>query len=158
MISIMMQSRNAKCNVLESVFGIFLHLTNTPQKVIQVLSHMGISISISAIHTAIHSLSLETHETLRAMGQTLIVGYAYDNFDIDFKTAVPTIEKIGDTLTHLTSGTLIMLEHGVQQEDLMCSEELWEKSSLNPLQDSIQLDRTCKDLLNLHPEPACPSS
>jgi hypothetical protein len=51
-----------------------------------------------------------------------------------------------------------MLEHSVQQEDLMCSEDLWEKSSLNPLQDSVQLDRTCKDLLNLHSEPACPLS
>lgn len=149
----MMQSQNAKCNALESVFGIFLHSTSTPEKVIQALSHMGISISISAIHAAIHSLSIETHETLRAMGQTLLVGYAYDNFDIDFKTAVPTIEKIGDTLTHLTSGTLIMLEHGVKQEHLECSDELWAKSSLNPFHNSIPLEHTTKDLLNLHPEP-----
>ena len=128
-----MQSRNQKCNALESVFGIFLHSTNTPQKVIQALAHMGISISISSIHLAIHSLSLETHETLRTMGQTLLVGYAYDNFDIDFKNSVPTIEKVGDTLAHLTSGTLIMLEHGMKQEDLKCSEYLWQKSSLNSL-------------------------
>ena len=158
MISIMMQSRNPKCNALETVFGIFLHSTNTPQKVIEALSHMGISISVSAIRTAIHSLSLETHETLRAMGQTYLVGYAYDNFDIDFKTGVPTIEKIGDTLTHLTSGTLILLEHGVKQEDLKCSDELWAKSSLNPIQNSVQLERTCKDLLNLHPEAEFPLS
>ncbi|KAF8150232.1 hypothetical protein B0H34DRAFT_826645 [Crassisporium funariophilum] len=158
MISIMMQSRNPKCNALESVFGIFLHSTSTPQKVINALSHMGISISVSAIHAAIHSLSLETYENLRAMGQTCLVGYAYDNFDIDFKTAVPTIEKIGDTLTHLTSGTLIMLEHGVTQEDLKCSDELWAKSTINPTQTSIQLERTCRDLLNLHPEPAVPPS
>ncbi|KAF8183269.1 hypothetical protein K438DRAFT_1444381, partial [Mycena galopus ATCC 62051] len=81
MISIMMQSRNSKCNALESVFGIFLHSTNTPEKVIQALAHMGISISPTAIHRAIHSLSGETFETLRDMGETLLVGYAYDNFD-----------------------------------------------------------------------------
>jgi hypothetical protein len=52
------------------------------------------------------------------MGQTLLVGYAYDNFDIDFKTNVPSIEKSGETLTHLTSGTLIHLDHGVTHEDL----------------------------------------
>jgi hypothetical protein len=80
MISIMMQSRNAKCNALESVFGKFLHSTNTPEKVIQAATHMGISISSSAIQTAIHALSIETYETLREMGQTLLVGYAYDNF------------------------------------------------------------------------------
>ncbi|KAF8142661.1 hypothetical protein K438DRAFT_1466413, partial [Mycena galopus ATCC 62051] len=44
MISIIMQSHNSKCNALESVFGIFLHSTNTPEKVIQALAHMGISI------------------------------------------------------------------------------------------------------------------
>jgi hypothetical protein len=59
-----MQSRNAKCNALESVFGIFLHSTNTPEKVIQALAHMGISISPSAIQTAIHALSIETYQTL----------------------------------------------------------------------------------------------
>ena len=153
MMSMMMQSRNAKCNALESVFGIFLHSTNTPEKVIQALAHMGISISSSAINSAIHSLSSETYETLRDMGQTLIVGYAYDNFDIDFKTSTPTIEKIGgDTLTHLTSGTLIMLEHGVKPDDLQCSQELWEKSALNPQVESAPIAQTCADLIALHPE------
>jgi hypothetical protein len=157
MISIMMQSRNNKCNALESIIGIFLHSTNTPEKVIQALAHMGISISLAAIHTAIHSLSLETHETLRKMGQTLIVGYAYDNFDIDFKTAVPTIEKIGDTLTHLTSGSLIMLEHGVTNKDLKCSKALWSKSALNPQQKNPPPEYTAMDLLKLHPEVDHPS-
>lgn len=55
---------------MQSVFGIFLHSTNTPEKVIQVLAHMGISISPSAIHSAIHALSIETYETLQEMGQT----------------------------------------------------------------------------------------
>ncbi|KAJ7800011.1 hypothetical protein B0H13DRAFT_2244977 [Mycena leptocephala] len=96
-ISIMMQSRNSKCNVLESVFGIFLHSTNTPEKVIQALAHMGISISQTAIHRAIHSLSAETTDTLREMGQTLLAA---------------------DPLTHLTSGALIRLEHGVVPADL----------------------------------------
>lgn len=157
MISIMMQSRNAKCNVLKSVFGIFLHSTSTPEKVIQALAHMGVSVSTSAIHTAIHALSTETYETLQEMGQTLLAGYAYDNYDVDFKTVTPTIEKAGDTLTHLTSGTIIMLEHRVTQEDLKCSEELWNKSPLNPLLESTPPPCTCRDLLNLHPEVDHPS-
>ncbi|KAJ7081388.1 hypothetical protein B0H15DRAFT_786424, partial [Mycena belliarum] len=156
MISIMMQSRNPKCNALESVFGIFLHSTNTPEKVIQALAHMGISISQTAIHRAIHSLSAETVETLRDMGQTLLVGYAYDNFDINFPTLVPTIEKAADPLTHLTSGALICLEHGVVAEDLECSEELWASSALNPnLPKAAAVPR--QDLEMLHPESDDPS-
>ncbi|KAJ6538738.1 hypothetical protein B0H10DRAFT_1709153, partial [Mycena sp. CBHHK59/15] len=58
-------------------------------------------------------------------GQTLLVGYAYDNFDIDFHVIVPMVEKEKDTLTHLTSGDFIYLEHGVEPEHLKCSEELW---------------------------------
>ncbi|KAF5313897.1 hypothetical protein D9619_013000 [Psilocybe cf. subviscida] len=157
MISIMMQNRNAKCNALESVFGIFLHSTCTPEKVISALAHMGISISGSAILAAVKSLSEETRDTLREMGQTLLVGYAYDNFDANFKVLVPTIEKSGDTLTHLTSGCLIMLEHGVTQEDLKCSEELWTKSTLNPKNKNTNLPETCSDLVMLHPETDHPS-
>ncbi|KAJ7105154.1 hypothetical protein C8R44DRAFT_529514, partial [Mycena epipterygia] len=136
LLFIMMQSRNNKCNALESVFGIFLHSTNTPEKVIQALAHMGISISPAAIHTAIHALSAETVITLRQMGQTLLVGYAYDNFDVNFPTIVPTIEKATDPLTHMTSGAVICLEHSVVLEDLKCSEELWQTSALNPDSDA----------------------
>ncbi|KAJ7721904.1 hypothetical protein B0H16DRAFT_1790230 [Mycena metata] len=156
MISIMMQSRNNKSNALESVFGVFLHSTNTPEKVIQALAHMGISISPSAIHSAIHSLSQETIETLRTMGQTLLVGYAYDNFDINFPTIVPTIEKAIDPLTHLTSGAIICLDHDVVLEDLACSEELWAKSALNPALDPPPpLEE--HNLEAIHPETDHPS-
>ncbi|KAJ7101209.1 hypothetical protein C8R44DRAFT_641767 [Mycena epipterygia] len=151
MISIMMQSRNNKCNALESVFGIFLHSTNTPEKVIQALAHMGISISPTAILSAIHALSTETIDTLREMGQTLLVGYAYDNFDINFPTIVPVIEKTGDPLTHLTSGVVICLEHDVTLEDLECSEELWAKSVLNPLLDESP-SQEARHLEAIHPE------
>jgi hypothetical protein len=154
MISIMMQSTNQKCNALESVFGIFLHSTNTPEKVISALTHMGISILVDAIHNTVQSLSRETFHTLHTMGRSLLVAYVYNNFDIDFKKSVPTAEKTGDALEHLTSGDLIMLEHGVTLNDLQCSDELWQKSLLNHKvpQDSLPPPRTCADLLTLHPE------
>ncbi|KIO01850.1 hypothetical protein M404DRAFT_28360 [Pisolithus tinctorius Marx 270] len=131
-ISILMHSSNQKCNAFESVFGIFLHSCNTPERVINALAQMGVSISVSAINRAVQSLSRETVQTLRTMGQSLVVGYAYDNFDIDFKTRSPTIKKAVDTLTHMTSGTLIQLEHRVTREDLRCSAYLWAWSKLNP--------------------------
>jgi ABC-type sulfate transport system permease component len=92
-ISIMLQSINQKCNALQSVFGFFLHSCNTPQKVVQALARMGVSISVDSINKGIQSLSKETCSAIRSMGQTLLVAYAYDNFDIDFKTDLPTVEK-----------------------------------------------------------------
>ncbi|KAF8214387.1 hypothetical protein K438DRAFT_2149740 [Mycena galopus ATCC 62051] len=158
-ISILMQSTNQQANMLESVIGIFLHASNTPSKVIETLAHMGISISVDSIHSAVHSLSRETYTRLRMMGQTLLVSYAYDNFDINFPNIVPTVEKSTDTLTHMTSGGLIYLEHGVQEKDLKCSEELWKNNPLNPLFDRSQAapTRTIHDLEDLHPEADHPS-
>ncbi|KAG1811373.1 uncharacterized protein BJ212DRAFT_1465633 [Suillus subaureus] len=153
-ISILMQSTNQKCNAFESVIGIFLHSCNTPEKVIRALASMGISISVRAINMAIHSLSRETYYTLREMGQSLRVGYAYDNFDIDFKMLTPTIEKAIDTLMHMTSGDLIYLEHGVTTKDLQCSTYLWNLSRLNHTILTHLLGPTCGcgDLLQLHAE------
>ena len=94
------------------------------------------------------------------MGRTLLVAYAYNNFDIDFKTHVPTIEaKSHNMLTHLTSGTLIQLEHRVTLEDLKCSEMLWKRSPLNPKAHPSDIPpvRSHEDLENLHPEADHPS-
>ncbi|KAJ6507555.1 hypothetical protein DFH09DRAFT_1438053 [Mycena vulgaris] len=159
-ISMMMQSANQKCNALESVFGIFLHASNTPSRVIEALAHMGISISEQSIERAVKSLSAESYAKLREMGQSLLVGYAYDNFDIDFRIIVPTVEKDTDTLTHMTSGDVIALEHGVEPEHLRCSEELWKKYPLNPDIDTSKLppSRTVHDLEQLHPEADHPSN
>ncbi|KAJ7216067.1 hypothetical protein GGX14DRAFT_562506 [Mycena pura] len=153
-ISIMMQSTNQQSNMLESVIGIFLHASNTPSKVIETLARMGISISVDSIHSAVHSLSRQTFGRLQSMGRTLLVSYAYDNFDINFPTTVPTIEHSTDTLTHMTSGGLIFLEHGVKEEDLRCSEELWKTNPLNPEFDTRNAlpPRTVVDLEHLHPE------
>ena len=150
----MMQSTNQKCNILQSIFGVFLHSCSTPQRVIQSLARMGVSISSATILRAIKSLSAETYETLRSMGQSLIVSYTYDNFDIDFKTGQPTVEKSATTLTHMTSGTLTYLDHGVRPDDLKCSAALWEKSPLNPkiAVEDLSAPRTYFDFIKLHPE------
>ena len=89
------------------------------------------------------------------MGQTLLVSYAYDNFDINFPNVVPTVEKSTDSLMHMTLGGLIVLEHGVKPDDLRCSEELWKTNPLNPEFNASKAPpaRTIKDLEDLHPEP-----
>lgn len=85
---------------------------------------MGISISMTAILSAIKSLSNKARRSLCESGQTLLTAYAYDNFDINLKTSMPVSENPFETLKHLTSGLMIPLNHGVAHEDLRCSNEL----------------------------------
>jgi hypothetical protein len=73
MISIMMQSRNNKSNALESVFGIFLHSTNTPEKVIQALAHMGISISLRVSNDSSNN-NIHRHTSAVEAGASKVAG------------------------------------------------------------------------------------
>jgi hypothetical protein len=148
-VSLLKKSTNQKANSLSSILGIFLHSTHAPEKVIETMAKMGLSISVDAIHDTVRSLSAESSHALQYLGQTLLAAYAYDNFDINLKSTVPTAEKSTDTLKHLTSGLLFPLQHGVTRDDLKCSYELWRKSRINPLSD-CSIGRTWKDLLSLH--------
>ncbi|THH18250.1 hypothetical protein EW146_g2697 [Bondarzewia mesenterica] len=150
-MSIMMQSANQQCNALGSIIGIFLHSCNTPEKVIKMLSRIGISISVSSVNNAIKSLSVDSRHTIIQLGQKLTAGFAYDNFDVNLKVSMLTVEQSEDTLVHLTSGDVLQLEH-CAPEDLKCSEELWKKSPLNDEADESLPQHTYVDLLTLHPE------
>ncbi|KAG2120928.1 uncharacterized protein F5147DRAFT_766804 [Suillus discolor] len=153
-LGILMQSTNRRSNALQSILGIFLQSTHTPQKVIDTLACIGISISTDSINAAIRSLSTESQNTLQTLGKSLLASYAYDNFDVDLKSQVPLAEKSNDSLKHLTSGLLFPLQHGVTADDLKCSEELWRQSALNshvPL-STLPPKRSWKDLLRIHPE------
>ncbi|KIL56339.1 hypothetical protein M378DRAFT_89484, partial [Amanita muscaria Koide BX008] len=59
-VSIMMQSSSQKANTCQSVLGFFLHSCRAPEKVIETLAHIGISISMSAIHSMVRSLSINS--------------------------------------------------------------------------------------------------
>lgn len=158
-ISIMMQSSNQHANTIESIVGVFLYSCRTPDNVVNALQRMGLSVSVNSIHNAITSLSRESANTLQSMGQTLLVAYAYDNFDVNLKPAVPTVEKATDTLKHLTSGLIFPLQHDVTLEDLRCSKELWMKSPLNPHVSPHDLPSECTwdKLLTIHPDPLPPN-
>ena len=112
------------------------------------------NITVNAIHQAITSLSTKSAKVLHDLGQTLLAFYAYDNFDVDLKLLIHTAEKSEDTLKHLTSAIVFPFQHGVKQEDMRCSEELWSQSQLNPRVNisDLPMGRTWKDLLTLHPE------
>lgn len=147
-----MQGTNQKANALQSVLGFFLQSSHTPQKVIETLSRIGISVSVETIAAAVHSLSAESQSQIQELGKSRLACYAYDNFDVDLKSHVPLAEKSTDSLKHLTSGLLFPLEHGVTIDDLKCSEELWKKSPLNPNPSAPIPKPSWRNLLSLHPE------
>jgi hypothetical protein len=148
-LSIMMKTSNQRSNTLQSLVGIFLQSTHTPQKVIETLERMGVCVSVNAIHAATRSLSAQTRHQFRSLGQSLLAAYAYDNFDVDLKSYEHTVENSTETLKHLTSGLLFSLQHCNSKDDLRCSEELWRKSSLN-LRVEPQLKGAWRDIVGLH--------
>ncbi|KAG1796109.1 hypothetical protein EV424DRAFT_1475282 [Suillus variegatus] len=102
------QNSNERCNTLQCIFGIFLHSSGMLQRVIDVLAHAGFSISTQSITTAVKSLSKEAGVQIKRAVQTLTTALAYDNFDINFKTAQPTIEHQSQFVSS-TSATAIPL-------------------------------------------------
>ncbi|KIJ96064.1 hypothetical protein K443DRAFT_58662, partial [Laccaria amethystina LaAM-08-1] len=92
-LSIMMHSTNQRCNSLQSIIGVFLHACNTPDAVLELLAHLGVSISPSTISNAVSNLSKESSSDIRKLGRTLLTLYAYDNLDVDLKHLVPTVEN-----------------------------------------------------------------
>lgn len=159
-LSAIMHSLNQQCNALAAVNGIFLHACNTPDKIVKALAHMGISISPSSINNAIRSLSIESANTVRELGQSREAMYAYDNLEVTLNTTTPTFEQSTDRLIHLTSGMIMRMGHGVKASDLRCSDVVWQMSLVNPrviYSPTPPPQYTFEHLLTLHPEPKHPS-
>ena len=113
------------------MIGLFCHSTNAPELVIETLAHAGLSISPSSIHNMVNSLSTKSVDNIQSLAQTLTASFAYDNFDMEFKSHTPTIEKHGDSLKHATSAIIFPLIN-TSMQDLMCSDELWRTDPINP--------------------------
>ncbi|KAI0703413.1 hypothetical protein BC835DRAFT_1410692 [Cytidiella melzeri] len=154
--SILTHNRFQKCNILQATMGIFLHSCRAPEKLVKVLSRMGVSISLTSIHRAIHSLSRESRLDMQRLGRSLLVSYAYDNFDVKFNTGIPSADGPSDLLVHLTSGTMLKLSHDVKLDDLRVSGSLWDMNPNNPRASNPKHFNpltTFKMLYSLHPPP-----
>ncbi|THU91011.1 hypothetical protein K435DRAFT_604405, partial [Dendrothele bispora CBS 962.96] len=122
-MSFIVQSTNQCCNALQSLVGLYLHVCNSANAVVELLAHIGVSISSLAIDDAISSLSKESLKRIRELALTLLVAYAYDNVDIDLKQAL-TIKNALASLIHMTSGTLIEFGHSITLQDLDCADQI----------------------------------
>ncbi|KAG1881034.1 hypothetical protein F4604DRAFT_1879629 [Suillus subluteus] len=166
-ISIFLQNSNERCNYLQGMLGFFYHSTSVPEKVIETLAHAGLSISISSIHSAVQSVSNQMSVRIRRAVRSLQSAFAYDNFDIDFKTEQPTLEHRSNFVS-ATSATVIPL-FGVNSTDqLRCSQWIWERDPRNPalpLNPPHPLFIELKTMMRLHkddthnkqPNPTRPS-
>lgn len=155
--SILMQTKNQKANWLQSICGIFLHAIHAPQKLVDSLAHMGVSISESTILRSLHSLGVHILDDAKQLAQTLLAAYAYDNLDIDFKPSVPTIEKSAESsLKHFTTSMIFPLARHITLDKLRCSRYLWERSILNvnrpPELQALLPKPTWRDLMKIHPQ------
>ncbi|KAF8319138.1 hypothetical protein F5887DRAFT_853068, partial [Amanita rubescens] len=108
-VSILLHHVNQNCNALQTIIGLFLHATGTPETVHELLAHVGLATSTTSTNKAINNLSESAMAQIRTFGQTMNVLYAYDNIDIHMKYSTPTVEHPEDTLIHLTSATMIPL-------------------------------------------------
>ncbi|KAH9847343.1 hypothetical protein C2E23DRAFT_765333, partial [Lenzites betulinus] len=155
-LSILAQGRDPRCNALQSIVGIFCHACNAPEKLVKVLSKMGVSVSLKSVHRAIISLSHKSSESIEELGATLLASIGFDNFDQLLKALVATVDDPrARGMLHMASGTLLRLDHGVTLEDLRCSRLIWARSEFNTLSpDRCLFDPTAtlEHLLFLHPE------
>ena len=67
-LSIMMQSTNYWCNALQSLVGVFLHLSGAPETIQELLAHMGLLISMTSINKTIKHLSQEANKRIQETG------------------------------------------------------------------------------------------
>ncbi|XP_006457028.1 hypothetical protein AGABI2DRAFT_78952 [Agaricus bisporus var. bisporus H97] len=122
-----MHSTNRRCNTLQAVVGLYLQACGTPEAVIKLVSHLGISISSSSINDAITSLSAKAEEKMQDAASKFTTAYAYDNLDVNLKHGTPTLENSHEsTIVHLTSASMFPLNHGVTANDLDCGDTLHE--------------------------------
>ncbi|TFK59390.1 hypothetical protein BDN72DRAFT_751699, partial [Pluteus cervinus] len=124
---IMMITNNQRCNALQRFVGIFLHSCNAPQALVEWISRIGLSTSVTSINRSLNSLSRDTRTYIIQISKLLTTAIVDDNLDFELKHAIPTLEKsVSDTLHHVTTGFLLPLT-SITRVDLECADVLWER-------------------------------
>ncbi|EAU87680.2 hypothetical protein CC1G_08716 [Coprinopsis cinerea okayama7 len=92
-ISALMNTINNRCNALQSVNGVYLHAASAPDRVHELFSKVGLSISIQSTNNAIQYMSKTTIKKAKALGLSFLSSYAFDNLDIGQAKGTPTIDS-----------------------------------------------------------------
>ncbi|KAJ3562338.1 hypothetical protein NP233_g9638 [Leucocoprinus birnbaumii] len=129
--SILLQNTNKNCNYFQSILGVFYLAVLVPKKVIEMLAHAGLSVSLTSINKIITALSAEATRKLHNSVRTLTMALAYDNFNMAFQVVEPTVEH-HSTFISATSATAVPIYGLVNKEDLRCLWQLWSRDPNNP--------------------------
>ena len=119
-IVIMGHSSNKCFDMLQCVISFFLESKCTPEGVTELLAHMGISASTQTTRNMVKSLTKSTIIRNKHLPCSMFI---YDNFNMDFKVAQPTVTKIGSH-TSMTSATFALYAQGSMLEDLKFTRKL----------------------------------
>jgi hypothetical protein len=144
-----MQSTNQHANALQSMIAIYLRSTDTSERVMEIMAHMGISVSVSSCNNAISSLSKDMKRQIEAIGQTLTAAYCYDNINIPYYASPGDHSR--SQFVSMTNATLVPMA-GVNREDLKLCEHLWGRNPLNRFATNILQQELVWDTLFPNPE------
>ena len=125
-MSLMGNSSNQNFNALQCIVGFFLESKCTPEVIVELLSHMGVSVSTQTNRNIVNSLTQSAWLQNKNLPESMFI---YDNFDLDFKAAQPTL---GNTGTHIsmTSATFAPYAN-CKMADLQFMKELHKTSHFN---------------------------
>lgn len=147
-----MQSSHYQCLQFAAVLGFNMQSRLTPEVIIEMYAHLGLSVAPSTLANMTKTLSAESRSEVTYAADRMLMQMAYDNQDVGAPAAQPTVEKPGAFLS-LTSGTYLRLLH-CQPDDFAHSQQLWDMSSLNPsrpLGSPAPYRVTYKDIVRLLP-------
>ncbi|KIK59954.1 hypothetical protein GYMLUDRAFT_168640, partial [Collybiopsis luxurians FD-317 M1] len=80
-LAILGHSTNHHFNSLQCIVGLFLESRQAPEIIVELVAHMGVSVSNSSLCNMIRSLHIKARNRLKTLPLTNKI---YDNYDIDF--------------------------------------------------------------------------
>lgn len=124
---VLANSTNKDVNALQSVIGFFLELKQTPDIIVELLAHMGVSVSSQTNRNVVNSLTVHAKQWNKHLPPSQFI---YDNFDVDLKVAQATAGKGGShlSMTSATFAPYATIEGGFH---LRYTKELYKTSHFN---------------------------
>ncbi|KAI9763921.1 MAG: hypothetical protein M1839_006119 [Geoglossum umbratile] len=110
-----------KCNNLPTLLGLHLHSHGTKRRLIELLNHLGVSISYSSVNAAVKAISEMAKGDIARAGSAEDSITAYDNFE---QTMGIKEQRIGDNsvFNSVTTGKVIQgrdIPHGGLRQDMV---------------------------------------
>ena len=105
--SIILFRRNLRCNLLQQTLGIYLYQEGCPRKVVEVMSHAGLSVSYTSILVSLRTLSNDSLSRARYAAFRLQWMILYDNINIRFQKYDQRINN-NDTFESGTTATIVI--------------------------------------------------